>query len=110
MQVLTGVIIFTPLLRGFLFKVVRPGSDWWLYAIELLTFSRANTLDHGMKLAVLFTLTETKTKLKQHSGLRPPAITSPSSAGTSGKLLNEQRSPNFFPFFAAFWHTRTELS
>jgi peptidoglycan/LPS O-acetylase OafA/YrhL len=110
MQLLVGVLVFTPLLRGFLFKVVGHGSDWSMYANYMCTFCRVDALAMGMLLAVLWASPELRAKVKERSSWLLPGLVALTVAGWTGQLLNEHHVPYTYTVVAAFGRTSTELA
>jgi peptidoglycan/LPS O-acetylase OafA/YrhL len=109
-QVLCGVILFAPVLRGFIIKVIGHGDLWSRVATYIWTPCHADALAIGVLLAIAWESEEKRRWLREHSRLLSLGMVVFTAIGSLLLWLSGTTIPHTYILTAAFSQTAMEFS
>ena len=109
-QVLFGVIVLAPILRGFIIKFIGHGEFWSRVATRIWTPCHADALAIGVLLAMAWDSEQKRRWLKEHSRLLPWGMLIFTAIGSVLLRMAYSNVPHTFVLTAAFAQTAMELS
>lgn len=109
-QVLCGVILIAPVLRGFIIKFIGHGEFWSRVATRIWTPCHADALAIGVLLAMAWDSEEKRHWLQKHSRFLPLGMIVFTSLGSVLLYLAYNNVPHTYVLTAVFAQTAMEFS